>query len=108
MVSIASSLSMFYCAFFYVELAGSVVILDEDEHGKPVWRESLIYRDRSHIPVPSTQDISKENFLTSKYHSQNAKRWKIHRIFFTMPVGSTMPLYYTALKRYKIRKGGKS
>ena len=100
-----SKLWAFCLAFAFVREVITVVVLDESASGKPIWRESSKYRDRSQIPRPSEQDRSKLNLFRQDFYpaqtTHHTKKWKIGRIFYTMPIGATFPIFYTSTRSSK-------
>lgn len=111
MLTIANKLWMYCLAFAYIREVMTIVVLDENSSGKPIWRESSRYRDRSEIPKPSETDRSKLSQIRQDFYpvttTRRAKKWKIGRIFYTLPIGATFPVFYSSRnKNYK--KGKKS
>ena len=99
-------------AFACIRKVITVIVLDQTASGKPIWRESTSYRDRSQIPKPSENDRSKLNELRKDFYpaqtAHNMKKWKIGRIFYTMPIGATFPIFYTSTTtRRGYKKPGK-
>lgn len=93
--------------FVCIRNVTGIIVLDQSPSGKPLWRESSLYRDRSHIPKPSENDRAKLRKASSVLQtSHNTKKWKIGRIFYTLPIGATFPVFYASKRGYK--KGKKS
>ena len=111
MLTVTNRLWMYCLAFAYIQEIMTIVVLDESSSGKPIWRESSRYRDRSEIPKPSETDKSKLSEIRQDFYpvqtTHRAKKWKIGRIFYTLPIGATFPVFYSSRnKSYK--KGKKS
>ena len=110
-MKINSKLWIYCVALTWIQQVLTIVVLDRDERGKPVWRESHFYRDRSQIPMPSKNDRNKlskvrQDFFPIMQAKHNTKKWKIGRIFYTLPVGATFPVFYSS--RIGRKKGKKS
>lgn len=100
----------FFLAFTCIRDVITVVVLDESANERPLWRESSSYRDRSQIPKPSENDRSKLSQVRRNFYPiqtpRSTKKWKIGRIFYTLPIGATFPIFYTSKRGAK--KGKKS
>ena len=109
MLFAASKLWTFCLFFAFIPEVITIVVLDKSASGKPIWRESSKYRDRSQIPRPSELDRSKLNLFRQDFYpaqrTHQTKKWKIGRIFYTMPIGVTFPIFYTSTR--SSRKIGK-
>ena len=109
MLFAASKLWTFCLFFAFIPEVITIVVLDKSASGKPIWRESSKYRDRSQIPRPSELDRSKLNLFRQDFYpaqrTHQTKKWKIGRIFYTMPIGATFPIFYTSTR--SSRKIGK-
>ena len=111
MLTTANKIWICCLAFAYIQEVLTIVVLDESSKGKPVWRESPRYRDRSEIPKPSKKDKSKLSEIRQDFYpvqrASRTKKWKIGRIFYTLPIGATFPVFYSSRKSYN-KKGKKS
>ncbi|XP_073246154.1 uncharacterized protein [Porites lutea] len=101
------------CSFCY-----AVQVFAKDAHGKVMWKDAPTWRDRSVVPTPPAEavkaykkrveiphpfkypkvvkhvHVGPENSY-GKEREINRKKNIIQRIFFSMPVGAELPLYYT-------------
>lgn len=109
---VENKLLMFCLVLAYIRQVLTVIVLDQNDRGKPIWREASLYRDRSQIPTPSENDKRKLSQIRQDFYpiqvDQNtkSKKWKIGRIFYTLPIGATFPIFYTSTRGRK--KGKKS
>ncbi|XP_074639672.1 uncharacterized protein LOC141897902 isoform X5 [Acropora palmata] len=72
----------------------AVQVFAKDAQGKVTWKDSPVWRDRSVVPTPQLNDVVAYKKRGQKKDS-NRKKNLIQRIFFSMPVGAQLPLYYT-------------
>ncbi|XP_067044369.1 uncharacterized protein [Acropora muricata] len=94
----------------------AVQVFAKDAQGKVTWKDSPVWRDRSVVPTPQLNDVvayKKRGQIPHVYpevvnhvyvgprsdlrkeKDSNRKKNLIQRIFFSMPVGAQLPLYYT-------------
>lgn len=94
----------------------AVQVFAKDAQGKVTWKDSPVWRDRSVVPTPQLNDVvayKKRAQIPHVYPAvvnhvyvgprsdlrkekdSNRKKNLIQRIFFSMPVGAQLPLYYT-------------
>lgn len=108
------------CSFCY-----AVQVFAKDANGNVTWKDTPFWRDRSVVPTPQPRDVEayrKRGQIPHVYpklinhvyvgprHSlkkekkNNKKKNLIERIFFSMPVGAQLPIYYTHNKGTKSHK----
>ncbi|KAJ7390973.1 hypothetical protein OS493_020993 [Desmophyllum pertusum] len=112
-----SNLTAFFliwsCGFCY-----SVQVFVKGAHGMVTWKDSPSWRDRSVVPTPPQGDVEaykKRGEIPYPYprahvvkhvyvgprasiekgRKRNRKKNLIQRIFFSLPVGAELPIYYT-------------
>ncbi|KAK2565714.1 hypothetical protein P5673_010890 [Acropora cervicornis] len=103
----------------------AVQVFAKDAQGKVTWKDSPVWRDRSVVPTPQLNDVvayKKRGQIPHVYpevvnhvyvgprsdlrkeKDSNRKKNLIQRIFFSMPVGAQLPLYYTNQQVTKSQK----
>lgn len=102
-------------AFFFVwscSLCYAVQVFAKDAHGKVTWKDSPVWRDRSVVPTPPKEDVEAYKKRAEIPHlypkivkhvyigpenerKRNKKKNIIQRMFFSLPIGAELPLYYT-------------
>lgn len=99
------------CSFCY-----AVQVYATDAQGRVTWKDSPVWRDRSAVPTPQPDDVEaykkraeiphmhprivKHVYIgpqrnIGKERKINKKKNIIQKIFFSMPVGAELPIYYT-------------
>ncbi|XP_078346918.1 uncharacterized protein LOC144632193 isoform X2 [Oculina patagonica] len=108
-------------AFFFIWSCGfcyAVQVFVKGAHGMVSWKDTPTWRDRSVVPTPPPQDVAaykkrgeipypypREHVVKHVYvgprtsiakgRKVNKKKNLIQKIFFSLPVGAELPIYYT-------------